>query len=757
MFLPRSTPFFHSSSFFRSGINIVRLWFSLLFIGLIAGSVGAAEIRGKVMSVGGKPIADAVVFQRESGAKTTTDEDGAFILNAEAKGRFVLEVVHADYADGIFTLPAKSIADPVVLTMTALIRQNEEVVVTALRFPEPTARIPAAASVLSSTAIGERMASNMTDALAGLPGVVPLGTGGFSLVPTIRGLARNRILIMIDNARITSDRRTGPNASFISPEDIDRIEVLRSPSSIFYGSDALGGVVQIFTKSALQEGIHGTVHAGYGTNSSNASYGLNLAGKTGPFSFYLSGQNNKAGNFSSPLGEIAQSEYNQASLFGRATYETDARRIDFSLITARGTDIGKPAVDSLVKPTWYPRENQNLAQLHWREKELGGGELNLMAYANPNFLETRTDTITGFVAGQAAGYVSKEAYAKTESTEYGAQISYSKKLGKDFRLTGGVDVFGRGGVGSINREVSFDAARTVTKTFSETPFTDGKRSDVGFYLSGDYAGIRKLDLVAGLRYDVLSQSANPGGGSESLSSNKNAVTGFFGLSYRLTDRLTVFANASRAYRTPGLSELFYSGITGRGVIIAQPNLTPETSLNGDIGVRYISRRFFVGAYGFSYGIDGLIDRFLVADKTYTYGNLEDVRIQGVELEFEYYPVNGWKVFGNLIAMKGESRATGLPVNDVPPFRLYLGSRAWVRTLSFEVSGVFQSEKDNPGPAEIGIPAYDYFQMRINYNFRQASVFAQIQNVFDKAFLGRPDPSAVSEPGRSFIFGLRYSF
>jgi outer membrane receptor protein involved in Fe transport len=748
---------FHSILIPWSGKNIVRTLFFLMILGFLAGSAVAAEIRGTVTSLSGKPIADALVLHRPSGAKTSTAGDGSFVLNIDVKGRLVLEVTHPDYADGLFSIPAKSIADPVRLKLNALIRQNEELVVTALRFPEPTAQIPAAASVISSASIGEGMPPNVTDALAGVPGVVPLGTGGFSLVPTIRGLARNRILIMIDNARITSDRRTGPNASFVSPEDIDRIEVLRSPSSIFYGSDALGGVVQIFTKSAQQEGIHGTVHAGYGTNNENAAYGLNLSAKKGPFSFYLSGQNDEAGNFSSPRGEVLQSGFHQASVFGRATYETDARWIDLSLLAARGTDIGKTANNAAVKPTWYPRENQNLIQFHWKEKNLGGGELNLLAYANPNFLETRTDTITGYVAGQNDGYVSKAAFAKTESTEFGAQISYSKKLAEDFRLTGGVDIFGRGGVDSLNEETSYNASGAVTKRFSETPFTKGKRNDLGFYVSGDYSGIHHLDLVAGLRYDTISQRANPGGGSEALSSKDSAVTGFVGLSYRLTDRLSAFANASRAYRTPGLSELFYSGITGRGVIIAQPNLKPETSVNGDVGLRYISNRFFVGAYAFLYGIDGLIDRFLVSDKVYTYGNLEDVQIKGVELELEYYPVSGWKVFGNLIAMKGESRATGLPINDVPPFRLNLGSRVWFGTLSFEASGIFQSDKDNPGPAEIGIPAYEYFQARVGYDFNRASVFVLVRNAFDKTFLGRPDPDSVYEPGRSFVLGLRYSF
>jgi outer membrane receptor protein involved in Fe transport len=225
----------------------------------------------------------------------------------------------------------------------------------------------------------------------------------------------------------------------------------------------------------------------------------------------------------------------------------------------------------------------------------------------------------------------------------------------------------------------------------------------------------------------------------------------------LTKRWTVFANFSRAYRTPGLSELFYSGITGRGVIIAKPDLMPETSLNRDIGVRYVGKRFFAGLYGFLYRIDDLIDRYLVADKIYSYLNVEYVRITGVEFEFEYYPFSGWKIFGNCSALDGKSRVTGEPINDIPPFRFQLGSRFQWRNLSLEVLGLYQGKKDNPGAAEIAIPAYSYIQTRIGYDFRSVGVFALVKNVLNEAFLGRPDPDGVYEPGRNVIFGARYSF
>ncbi|MBN1939044.1 MAG: TonB-dependent receptor [Candidatus Aminicenantes bacterium] len=737
------------------GFRTCFLFIGLLLIGLPVSEAAEVRLQGKVASLGGKPVVGAVVLHRQSGLQTTTGEDGSFTLALERAERLVLEVIHPDYVDGLFQVPAKSFGGTVSLVLSPLIRQSEEVVVTALRYPEPTVHIPAAATVLAETAIGKDRDANLTQVLAESTGMAPIGTGGFSMVPSIRGMARNRILILIDYARVASDRRTGPSASFISPEDIDRIEILRSPSSIFYGSDALGGVVHIFTKTARQEGIRGAVHAGYGTNGENAEYGLNLSGKTGPFSFYLSGQNNQAEDYESPDGLVSLSHYHQAGFFGRAAYETEARKIDVSFLLGRGTDIGKPAANSAGKPTWYPRENQNLTQLHWTENNVGGGSLNLMAFANPNFIETRKNTVSG---GASGSFVSKGEYAKTESTEYGAQLSYSRILGECFRLTGGVDLFGRAEAGAVNIATSYNEAGTVTKLVNETAYNEGKRRDLGFYLSADFTGVKNLDLIAGLRYDLVDQNARPGGGGEVVESNRDAVTGFFGASYRVTDHWTVFANFSRAYRAPGLGELFYSGITGRGVIIANPGLTPETSLNGDLGVRYIGKRFYAGLYGFLYNIDDLIDRYLVAENVYAYLNVEDVQIKGIEFELEYHPVAGLKLFGNGAFMDGESRLTGDPVNDIPPFRLFAGGRYQWRGLSFEITGMHQSAKDIPGPAEIAIPAYTYFQARVGYNINTAiSLFALVKNALNEAFLGRPDPDGVFEPGRNIVFGARYRF
>ena len=119
----------------------------------------------------------------------------------------------------------------------------------------------------------------------------------------------------------------------------------------------------------------------------------------------------------------------------------------------------------------------------------------------------------------------------------------------------------------------------------------------------------------------------------------------------MTDEIVVFANVSKAYRVPSLTELFYTGITGRGFVISQPNLRPETSFNLDAGLKFIFKRFFAGIYSFYYEIDDLIELYWIdaIENIYTYGNVNKGKISGYELEVEYYPIPKLKVFGNFFS------------------------------------------------------------------------------------------------------------
>jgi len=222
--------------------------------------------------------------------------------------------------------------------------------------------------------------------------------------------------------------------------------------------------------------------------------------------------------------------------------------------------------------------------------------------------------------------------------------------------------------------------------------------------------------------------------------------------------VNVFANYSRAYRAPDINEKFYTGITGRGFIIANPDLKNESSQNFDAGIKITNSRFFLGAYGFIYDIDNLVERYLIGEQLYTYGNVDKGRIKGLELEWEYFPVSRFSFFGNYYLYDGKSKTTDNPLNDIPAQRLILGGRLWLNQFSLEINGILQDEKDNPGPSEMAIPSYGLLNLKASYRInRSIKIYLQVRNLLDKYYLARPDPESREEPGRNFLMGLSFTY
>jgi len=725
---------------------------TFLFISSLTILAGTT-VKGRVVSTTGLAISQAQVILESTNESTLTDDQGLFSFSipvSERKLRF--KIKHNDYFEQEFEITEIRADKLLTFFLIPYLPRKEELVVTATRFPEPLTSVPAASSVLSSTTIEEKMPSQITELVQTATGVSSLGTGGFSVVPSIRGLARRRVLLLIDNARLSSDRRTGPNASFLNPEDLAKVEVLRSPSSVYYGSDAIGGVLNFLTCTPSQED-HFKVKGGlkYGTVNEEREINLAVSGSKSDFGYYLSVRTDEARDYRSPSAEVPQSRFTQMSVFAKIIKWSEKREISTSFLLARGSDIGKPSITSETKPTWYPAENQNLFQFNWREKSFGSrAQLNFHFYLNPNFLETRSDKIDG--------YKTQESFARTESTDYGLQLSLEYRPATKLRLTGGADLYGRTASKAYNQYVNFDDTGSIIEVINEYPYTGGKRTDAGVFLTLDYEGLKNLDLTGGSRLDFLRSRANPGGTEPRLSSQDEALTGFLAASYQLFDRLSIFANYSRAYRAPDLNERFYTGITGRGFIIANPDLKNESSQNIDAGIKFTAGRIYFGLYGFAYRIDNLVERYKIGDQLYTYDNVEQGKIKGLEFEWEYFPVKKFSVFGNYFVYDGQSRISGDPLNDVPPQRLIAGARIWLNRFNFELNSLIQAKKDRPGPAEISIPGYGIFNLKATYILNSyLRFYARINNLFNKFYLARPDPDSREEPGRNLVLGLSFSY
>ena len=130
----------------------------------------------------------------------------------------------------------------------------KEIVVTATRTPEEVAKAPAAVDVVTAKELEERQPRTTAEALREETGITVQKTNHNGGAPVIRGMMGNQILVMVDGIRLNNAiYRFGPNQylNTLDPGTISRIEVIRGPGSVYYGSDAMGGVVNVITRDPL--------------------------------------------------------------------------------------------------------------------------------------------------------------------------------------------------------------------------------------------------------------------------------------------------------------------------------------------------------------------------------------------------------------------------------------------------------------------------------------------------------------------------
>ena len=293
--------------------------------------------------------------ERRSGRKRTPR--AASSSTCPTSDRIVLEVVHPDYYEREFRSGPRTSAVRSSSFSSPLIKQSEEVVVTALRYPEPSIQVPAASTVVSGETLADKLVPNINDGLQDVPGVGALGTAGFSLVPSVRGLARRRVLY--PHRRRPARKRPPDGAQRVvrqprghrarrGPEE--RLVGLLRLRRHRRGHPSHDPRSPVSTAGCTAGSWRDT---GRRTGRSASAWASRARPGRGPS---RSRSNTRTpGLYRAPGGtKVLQSQYTQGSLLAKAAHRTDKREIDISLLAARGTDIGKPNSTAATKPTWYP-------------------------------------------------------------------------------------------------------------------------------------------------------------------------------------------------------------------------------------------------------------------------------------------------------------------------------------------------------------------------------------------------------------------
>ncbi|WP_420065612.1 TonB-dependent receptor [Pectobacterium colocasium] len=515
---------------------------------------------------------------------------------------------------------------------TAVAAGNDDVlVVSASGYETKLTNAPASISVISEEALSQKNYHDLGEALSGVEGVDVRGgtgkTGGLDI--SIRGMPSSYTLILIDGVRQNASDDITPNGfgtmnTAVMPplSAIERIEVIRGPMSTLYGSDAMGGVVNIITKKDSKT-WRGNVNLSHSVQEhskwgDSSKLGIYASGPLANDKLSLAVRGNLEHRQGSSVTSLSQSGNTRVPF----PTKTDNYNIGAKL-SAKTSDANTLWVDGDVSRQTYDNHNSQLGPIG----VVGGGYRDELRYER-NKLTVGHDTDLSF-----GRWSSNLSYAETENTGRvltptvltAANRSFS---GRDRTLKNTNTIFDT----SLVSPLGDSHLLTVGGQYWDARVKDGivlvnsgetfEQKSWSLYAEDDWQLLDPLSLTLGARY-------------EKHDSFGGHVSPRAYLVWNVADDWTVKGGVSTGYKTPSLAQL-HNGVSGvarngAATIIGNPNLKPEESTNFETGVYYENdANVKANITGFVNHYKNAIDSFTVSTGVDSYRNVGKARTQGVE-------------------------------------------------------------------------------------------------------------------------------
>ncbi len=668
-------------------------------------------------------------------------------------------------------------------------RIETTVIVTATRTEIDADLISKPVTVIHSEAINASNASSVLDLLDSyVPGISVAKGGAIGGQVSFRGFNSNDLKSPLF---IDGDRFRGRNTLeylLLNPDRIERIEVIRGPAATMYGTDAMGGLINIITRKAKGESdkpFHLTPRLRsmqYSTSGNLRSASIELQGIGGKFDMLLSASGKKAENYDSPDGEIQNSDLAVLLLDARIGYTPlKGRRFELS---AKYAHVEHAIPGGLAVAPGYPYRIRRQDPLTEKSVKL-------------SFIEDK-ETL-GFDLIEAsfyARYLYTNNYGKvrprdnpfsqvTKTNNYvDGPLGLGGKLfgtrlwkGKNV-LTTGMDWFRDSRKALQQESTKYDAQGNVISATSKTVSSPAEvQTNIGIFALNEWNPSTRWTISTGGRIDCFKTSAEVAAAYKGTSRITDwPVTGSVGAVYRPLSILHFTANVSTSYRAPIPFEKF-------GTLMGYeptPDLKPEKGITYEAGSRIRLSRLNANLTAFQGNYNDLIMRTMV-DSTIYPGtraqksmNIGKARIRGVELDATWLVNANWKLFLNAAYLHGTNTLRNVPLAYVAPLNGLIGLRYTPNNEAFyiEATNRWADRKDRIDPAlERATAGYAVLNLYAGYNLKKLSsglpdleLRLSFDNLLDKAYTNAVTPEDISygrsitnpllEPGRRLTVSLR---
>ncbi len=588
------------------------------------------------------------------------------------------------------------------------------IVVTAERREATELETTQHVSVVTAEEIRSQGGDTTPDALSEEPGVwvqkTALGHGS----PFIRGLTGKQVLILVDGVRFNNSTfRFGPNQylNTIDPSIIDRIEIVRGPGSAMYGSDALGGVINIITHrrgefgDPPEPGTDCRLYEQYSSAARGSISRFDVEGGAGNMAYtvgagYKVFDDLRAGRGESPVGAVDTDGVQTPSGYDEVDFNASMRYVLASnqelraaYLFTRQEDV--PRSDKVIASDYntnpeeryfYDPQQMQLAYVEYESRDLGAFDALKLNLSYNHQLEGRERRKAGWT---------KTRFEEDEIGTVGFSTQVAVKPLGGHTLTIGLETYADS-ISSARYEIADAGGRTDLNG----RFPDGSSySSFGLYVRDEISVAEKVDLALGARYSSFEADADFGGLTittptitigplDEISKEYSDTTWSFETMYHVNDDSKLYLNIARGFRAPNMDDLAVEGDWSSGQDVPNPDLSPEQAVNYEVGFKHGGETVSGGLSLFYADYTDLIQRNYLdpgldgtpgtSDDLYQFQNVGEAEIYGTELwgkvQVGDTTSGRWSVFGNLAYTYGRDLTDDEPLTRIPPSNGLVGVR-----------------------------------------------------------------------------------
>ncbi len=723
-----------------------------------------------------QPVAGAIVSIPELKISVNTNESGNFnFQKIPSKGRFVLEVRFLGYSTFTQTVDLAT-TNTLNIALNQSVIEVHEVVVTGTVSSADNRRNSTAVTSVSKEEMLNRPTNNIVDAISRVPGVSQITTGAAVSKPVIRGLSYNRVITLSDGVKQEGQQWGDEHGIEIDQYNADRVEVLRGASSLIYGSDALGGVINILEPLPAAEGkIKGEVLANYASNNGLSGSSAMLQGNSNGFIWSARGTYKNAYAYNTPLGRASNSGFNETNYSGQIGLNKSwgYTHINFSSFN---TKLGIPGHgeydDGEEEHEEEGHSNEFLSGNKSRKLTLPFQDINHYKLALNNQFVFNKGRLRSTLAFQ-----DNQRRELEESTSDPSLFFDLKTYSYDLKYY-------------FNNSEKWEPVIGVSGSFQnsknkaeEVLIPDYESQDVGgfAYIKRNWTN---TSVNAGLRLDYrhfkgLEMTEGDEVLFQGFSNQFSNLSGALGLTHNFTDKITFKANLGSAFRAPNIAELSSNGVH-EGTFryeIGNTTLDPERSFYADAALEFHNQKVDAHLNIFNNYIDNYIYYRQTNNETIeaeeqtlpVFRYVQDnANLYGMEAGLTLHP-NSLVHFENSFSFtRGLNRATNtsLPYMPAPILRNELRFEPKFKSeflsdpyFSIGLDNFFKQTKADPN-FETSTSGYTLLNAslgtRIRLNKQALKVYITGNNLLDKEYvnhLNRLKAEGILNQGRNIAFGL----